>query len=309
MSPPPHFFLNTAAADVWVMTVRRSRGSPIIDGWEANSFLSMGQSKRRSFRTMGQAVIFGIIASSALVLGALAGGRLQFPKRVLAAMLAFAAGALITALTFEMFEDSYERGGIWRAVLGLVVGAVVFTVVSSRLDRMAEGHRKEGHGSEKLDTDAAAVDAPASAASVSGAAGLALLAAATLDGIPENLVLGVSLGEGSGGIALLVAIFVANFPEALVGSASMRAQGRSQTFILGTWTVCAVLLAFAVVVGAGPLSKATPETLSLPLAFAAGAVLAALADTIMPEAYEQGGPTVALSTAAGFVLSFVLSTL
>jgi ZIP family zinc transporter len=89
----------------------------------------------------------------------------------------------------------------------------------------------------------------------------------------------------------------------------MRAQGRSQTFILGTWTVCAVLLVFAVVVGAGPLSKATPETLSLPLAFAAGAVLAALADTIMPEAYEQGGPTVALSTAAGFVLSFVLSTL
>ncbi len=239
----------------------------------------------------------------------MAGGRLQFPKRVLAAMLAFAAGALITALTFEMFEDSYERGGIWRAVLGLVVGAVVFTVVSSRLDRMAEGHRKEDHGSEKLDTDAAAVDAPASAASVSGAAGLALLAAATLDGIPENLVLGVSLGEGSGGVALLVAIFVANFPEALVGSASMRAQGRSQTFILGTWTVCAVLLVFAVVVGAGPLSKATPETLSLPLAFAAGAVLAALADTIMPEAYEQGGPTVALSTAAGFVLSFVLSTL
>lgn len=174
---------------------------------------------------------------------------------------------------------------------------------------MAEGHRKEDHGSEKLDTDAAAVDAPASAASVSGAAGLALLAAATVDGIPENLVLGVSLGEGSGGIALLVAIFVANFPEALVGSASMRAQGRSQTFILGTWTVCAVLLVFAVVVGAGPLSKATPETLPLPLAFAAGAVLAALADTIMPEAYEQGGPTVALSTAAGFVFSFVLSTL
>ena len=258
---------------------------------------------------MGQALIFGAIASSALVLGALAGGRLQFPKRVLAAMLAFAAGALITALTFEMFEDSYEKGGIWRAVLGLAVGAIVFTVVSAGLDRMAEGHRKDDQGSEKLDTDAAASDAPASPASVTGAAGLALLAAATLDGVPENLVLGVALGEGSGGIALLVAIFVANFPEALVGSASMRAQGRSQTFILGTWTVCAVLLVFAVVLGAGPLSTATHETLSLPLAFAAGAVLAALADTIMPEAYEQGGPTVALSTAAGFALSFVLSTL
>ena len=74
----------------------------------------------------------------------------------------------------------------------------------------------------------------------------------------------------------------------------------------GTWTVCAVQLIFAVVLGAGPLSSATPKTLSLPLAFAAGAVLAAVADTIMPEVYEQSGPTVAPSTAAGFVLSFVL---
>jgi zinc transporter, ZIP family len=258
---------------------------------------------------MGEALVFGAIASSALVLGALAGVRLRFPKRVLAAMLSFAAGALITALTFEMFEDSYHQGGIWRAALGLGVGALVFTLISQRLDRMAEGHRKDDQGSEKLDTDAAAVDAPASPASVSGAAGLALLAAATLDGIPENLVLGVALGEGSGGLALLAAIFAANFPEALVGSASMRTQGRSATFILAIWSVCAVLLVFAVVVGAGLLSSATPETISLPLAFAAGAVLAALADTLMPEAYEQGGPTVALSTAAGFVLSFVLSTL
>jgi zinc transporter, ZIP family len=99
---------------------------------------------------------------------------------------------------------------------------------------MAEGHCKDDHVSEKLDMDAAAVDAPGSPASVSGAAGLAWLVAATLDGIPENLVLGVALSEGSGGLALLVAIFVANFPEALVGSVSMRAQGRSGTFILAT---------------------------------------------------------------------------
>jgi len=258
---------------------------------------------------MTESLIFGVIASSPLVLGAVAGGRLQIPKRVLAAMLAFAAGALITALAFELFEDSYEKGGIWRAALGLSLGAIVFTVVSQRLDRLAEGHRQEDHGSEKLDIDAAAEDAAPSPASVSGAAGLALLAAVTLDGIPENLALGVSLGEGSGGLALLAAIFVSNFPEALVGSASMRVQGRSQTFIMGTWAACAVLLTLAVVLGAGPLSNATPETLSLPLAFAAGAVLASLADTLMPEAYEQGGPAVALSTAAGFLLSFVLATL
>ena len=123
------------------------------------------------------------------------------------------------------------------------------------------------------------------------------------------MALGVSLGEGTGGLALLAAIFVSNLPEALVGSASMRAQGRSPAFVLGTWTAAGVLLALAVVVGAGPLSAADPTTISLPLAFAAGAVLASLADTLMPEAYEKGGPLVALSTTGGFVLSFLLATL
>jgi ZIP family zinc transporter len=255
-----------------------------------------------------EALVFGVIASSALVLGALVGARIQLPKAVLAAMLAFAAGALITALSFELFEDAYEHGGIWRAAVGLIVGAVVFTALSAWLDRAAQGKREQPHGSEKLDVDAAAAEKRPSTASTSGAAGIALLAAVTLDGVPENVALGVSLGGGTGGLALLAAIFVSNFPEALVGSASMRAQGRSQRFILGTWLACAALLTLAVVVGAGPLSNASAETISLPLAFAAGAVLASLADTLMPEAYEKGGPLVALSTTAGFVLSFVLST-
>lgn len=144
---------------------------------------------------MPESLLFGVIASSALVLGAVGGGRLQIPKRVLAAMLAFAAGALMTALAFELFEDSYEQGGIWRAALGLAAGAVVFTVLSAQLNKMAEGRRQEEQGSEKLDPDAAASDEVASEASVSGAAGLALLGAVTLDGIPENVALGVSLGE------------------------------------------------------------------------------------------------------------------
>ncbi len=253
------------------------------------------------------ALIFGVIASSALVIGALLGARVQLPKAVLAAMLAFAAGALITALAFELFEDAYEHGGIWRAGAGLIAGAGIFTALSAWLDRAAQGPREQSHGSEKLDTDAAAEQRRPSTASTSGAAGLALLAAVTLDGVPENVALGISLGGGTGGLALLAAIFVSNFPEALVGSASMRAQGRSQRYILGCWLGCAALLTLAVILGAGPLANTSPETISLPLAFAAGAVLASLADTLMPEAYEKGGPIVAMSTTAGFTLSFVLS--
>jgi ZIP family zinc transporter len=226
-------------------------------------------------------------------------------------MLSFAAGALITAVAYELFEDSYEQGGLWRAALGLLAGAVVFTALSAALDRWAAGgqvHSAED-GSTKLDKDAASADRPATAASARGAAGLALLAAVTLDGVPENVALGVSLTEGTGGLALLAAIFVSNLPEAFVGSASMREQGRSSGFIVGVWSAAAVLLTAAVLLGAGPLAVASPETISLPLAFAAGAVLASLADTLMPEAYEQGGPLVAISTTAGFVLSFVLATL
>ncbi|HZB50923.1 MAG TPA: zinc permease, partial [Mycobacteriales bacterium] len=171
---------------------------------------------------MSEAVIFGLVASSALVLGAVLGARVRMPKRFLAVMLSFAAGALMTALAFELFEDSYQRGGVWRAAAGLLIGATVFTVLSAGLDRLAEGRVPEDHGSEKLDPDAAASDAAASPASTTGTAGLALLAAVTLDGVPENVALGVSLTEGTGGLALLAAIFVSNLPESLVGSASMR---------------------------------------------------------------------------------------
>lgn len=253
-----------------------------------------------------------MIASSALILGAFIGVRFELPKRLLAILLSFAAGALIAALSFELFQDAYQRGGIVRAALGLLAGAAVFTVLSALLDRWAQPGAKttpadEHKGSAKLDTDAAASDEAPSAASTRGAAGMALLAAVTLDGVPENIALGVSLGEGTGGLALLAAIFVSNLPEALVGASSMRSQGRTAGATMGLWSVCAALLVAAVVLGAGPLSAADPETISLPLAFAAGAVIASLADTLMPEAYEHGGPAVALSTAAGFVLSFVLS--
>ena len=261
---------------------------------------------------MWNAVVFGAVASSALIIGAAIGVRFQLPKRLLAMLLAFAAGALITALSFELFEDSYERGGIWLAAIGLFAGAAVFTVLSALLDRWAQPGSQtkpadEYRGSVKLDTDAAAADQPASVATTRGTAGLALLAAVILDGVPENLALGISLAEGTGGVALLAAIFVSNLPEALVGAASMREQGRSAARVLGLWTACAVLLVLPVVVGAAFLANSDPAVVSLPLAFAAGAVIAALADTIMPEAFEHGGPAVALSTAAGFVLSFVLS--
>lgn len=257
---------------------------------------------------MGRTLLFAVIASSPLVLGAYLGSRFTFPERLLAAVLAFAAGALITALSFELFEESFEKGGAARAAGGLALGAVVFTGASVFLDRYV-AKDDDPDGSAMLDKDAASSERPATSASSNGSAGLALLAAVTLDGVPENVALGISLDATGGSLALLAAIFASNLPESLVGAASMRAQGRSTAYAVVLWSVAAVLLTGAVLLGAGPLSTVSDETISVPLAFAAGAVIASLADTLMPEAYEQGGPLVALSTALGFVLSFLLATL
>ena len=179
-------------------------------------------------RGVGQAILFGVIASSALVLGALVGGRLRLPSGL--AALAFAAGhssrpsPLRCSRTPTRRRAFGARHSAWRSGRWC-------SPWSARLDRMAEGHRKDDHGGEKLDLDAAAQDAPASQ-HLSAGRRPGSVGGRHPGWSPENLVLGVALGEGSGGIALLAAIFVANFPEALVGSASMREQGRSR---LSSW--------------------------------------------------------------------------
>lgn len=198
-------------------------------------------------------------------------------------MLAFASGALITAVAFELFEDAFEHGGAWRAGGAFLAGATVFIVVDSWLDKYTERRHAAGAG-----------------------VGYALLAGVTLDGVPENLAMGVALVESSSA-TLLVAIFASNLPEAIVGAQKMRQAGMQRGRILLIWGVTAVLLGVAVIAGYGALEGVDDKTLAWPLGFAAGAVLASLADTLMPEAYKEGGPRVAYFTALGFLLSFLVS--
>ncbi|MEX2108462.1 MAG: hypothetical protein WD827_06215 [Solirubrobacterales bacterium] len=231
---------------------------------------------------MGEAILFAAIASSALPIGALIGVWAPPPRAVTAALLGFASGALISAVAFELFEKAFEHGGAWRAGIAFLVGATAFIVIDSWLERRMARQRERG-----------------------GVVGLALLAGVTLDGVPENLAMGVSLLEGSA-VALLVAIFASNLPEAIVGAQKMRVERSAREVVL-IWSATAVLLAIAVVVGYGALEGVSQNSLSWPLGFAAGAVLASLADTLMPEAFSEGGPPVAYATALGFLLSFLVS--
>ncbi|OAN40604.1 ZIP family metal transporter [Mycolicibacterium iranicum] len=240
------------------------------------------------------AVLFGIAASSALVIGSAVGARWDMPTKVTGVLLAFASGALISALAFELFEEAFHLAGAVHSGLGLLAGAATFVIADSLLDKYVSGH--SGPEQREVVADGAR-----------RGVGLALLAAVTLDGVPENLALGVSL-VGGASLSLLVAIFLSNLPESLVGAMSMRKSGMSPRAVVGVWVGCSVLLAAAVVVGRVTAGGLTEPVLAVVLAFAGGAVLASLADTLMPEAFEHGRPLNSFATAGGFFLSFILAT-
>lgn len=232
---------------------------------------------------MPTALLFALTASSALVIGAVLGACWSAPKPLVASALAFASGALISALAFDLFHEAFAIGGGPPAGIGFLAGAAVFIVIDATLERFTTG----------------------------SASGFALLAGVTLDGVPENLALGMVLlgGPGGGSIALLAAIFASNLPEALGGAVHMREQGRSKGFAIAIWTGAAAVLAAAVIIGNTALAGLAEGPRAVLLAFAGGAVLASLADTLMPQAYEDGGPFVAFATVAGFLAAFLLSEL
>ncbi len=281
-------------------------------------------SARAQTPAVTEALLLGIVGSSALVLGGVLGAYWAAPTRFSGVLLAFASGTLLSALAFELFPEAVELGGLGAAGAGLLAGGATFVVVNTWLDsRVAAqaGDPAEVPAPDELSEALSGAEATqrekvkaAAADGVGPAVGFALLAAVTLDGVPENLALGVSLlgsqqaGEGSGGtLALLVAIFTSNFPEALVGAVAMRAANRSVGFAVAVWSGTAVLLTVAVVVGYGALAGLAEASLAFPLSFAGGAVLASLADTLMPEAFEHGRPLNSLATAVGFFVSFILA--
>lgn len=224
------------------------------------------------------AALYGIGTALPLVVGAAVGLRWTLPKRVLAALMAFGAGTMIAAVSSELFEPAFRQAGIVVAGIALFLGAGVYVVANHLIEN-------------KL--------GPA-------AIGWALMLGTILDGVPENTALGVSL-TGGGGLVLLVAVAVGNVPEAVGGASLMRDRHNfSAARAMALWTATAVILVAVTVLGYG-LSDAIPNVgISTVQAFAGGATLAVLADSLMPEAYKDGGWWVGMSTALGFLVAFTL---
>lgn len=240
---------------------------------------------------MIEAAWWGFVGGAALLIGAVAGIYLPTSKRFVGLVMGFGTGVLISALAFDLTRDAYDRAGIDGVVYGLIGGSLVFFVGDWFIDRRGGNRRKSPNGPQ------------------AGAGAMALVLGALLDGIPESAAIGVSLiGGGGVGVSVLVAVFLSNIPESLSSSAGMKATGRSTRYILGLWLAVTAASTLAAGVGFGVLGDASPVVVATTQAFAAGAILTMLADTMVPEAVEHAGALVGLVTVLGFAAAFLLST-
>src|SRR4051812_49571995 len=204
--------------------------------------------------------------------------------------MAFGAGVLISALAFELTAEAFRRGGSDAVAVGLAAGALAFFAGDWAVDRRGGEHRKRSGGQQ------------------AGGSGAAIVVGAMLDGVPESVAIGVSLlGGGGVGVAVVAAVFLSNVPESLSAATGLQAAGHSKRWILGLWLGVALVSAAAAAFGYAVLGDASANTIGLIQAFAGGAILTMLADTMLPEAVEGGGSTVGLATVLGFALAFLLS--
>jgi zinc transporter, ZIP family len=236
---------------------------------------------------------WGFLAASSLILGGVIALAWRMPDRVLGLVMGFGSGVLISAVSFELVQEAFDTsaggGGLG---LGLISGSLVFFVGDGLIDRMGGADRQSSGGGQ-----------------ASGSA-LAIVLGIVLDGIPESIVLGLTL-VGGGGVsaAFLAAVFMSNLPESIAATSGLARAGWSRSRLLGLWTAVATASGLAALLGFRVLEDASPSTVAYVLAFAAGAILTMLADTMMPEAFEHGGRLVGVVTTIGFGVAFLLSSL
>ncbi|MEA3017772.1 MAG: zinc transporter, family [Sphingomonadales bacterium] len=244
-----------------------------------------------------QAGLWGLLSGSALLIGAAVGWFVPLPRRAVAGIMAFGAGVLISALSFELMDEAWHRGGLVPVAWGFIGGAIAYTGCNRLLAAWGARHRKRSDGS---------VRASHKEACENNASSLAL--GALLDGIPESIVIGVSLLEGGAvGIVAVIAVFLSNLPEGLSSAAGMRAEGKSAAFVFLLWGAIALAAGAAALAGYLLFDGANPAAVPVVQAVAAGAILAMIVDTMVPEAFEGTHDYAGLIAVAGFLAAFTLS--
>lgn len=228
----------------------------------------------------GEALAWGAVSASSLVIGALIGLARPWPRQAVGLVLGFGAGALISAVSFELAQEGVELGGTAAVAVGLGAGALTYYAAAGLLASRAGG----------------------------SGAGTALALGAFLDGIPEQLVLGIGLASGEGvSVGLLAAIFVSNLPEAVGGASEMESAGEGRRRVVRLWLGVAAVCALATPLGFAMADITSGELQGGINGFAAGALIVMLVDSMIPEATRQAGRTTGLVTALGFAVASAMS--
>lgn len=237
------------------------------------------------------ALALGSVASGALLLGALIGLYVPVPTRLVGLVMGFGVGVLMSAVAFELADEAVRIGGNDVFAVGIAAGALAFYAGNRALDRYGARHRKRSAGQQ------------------SSGAGLGLMLGSLLDGIPESAVVGLSLGGGGAvGVTVLAAVFLSNVPESLSASRGMRQAGYRPGRVLAMWTVVALVCTGAAGAGYALQSAASGAMVGTVQAFAAGAILVMLADTMVPEAVASAGRVTGIAVAFGFATSIMLTS-
>ncbi len=243
---------------------------------------------------MNQVLLYAFIVGFGLIFGAVLCVYLKFRHKLIAAFMAFGSGVLICALTFGLMEEAFTKGGFDAIIVGFLAGGFMFIFGNYLLYHFG------GREHKYIKTHIARKNSN----------GKLMILGAMLDGIPESMALGVALFAGGGnGFLMMIAIFLSNFPESISSVAGLKKEGFSKTRIVAAWSLVALISFVTVILSYLFLNDISSNMIGFIESFAAGAILAMLADSMIPEAYEEGGYIIASLTILGFLVSFVLSRL
>jgi ZIP family zinc transporter len=239
-----------------------------------------------------EAAMWGFAGASSLLIGAIVALVTRPPHRVIGLVMAFGAGMLITSVSYELVGDAIAGDDAGIIALAMLAGALLFVVGNYAIDRL--GGDRPGIGASGEDVGS----------------GPAIVLGTVLDGIPESFVLGLTIvTAGSVNVAFMVAVFVSNFPESLAASASLSDAGWQSRRIVAMWTMIALVSALAAAAGFAFFEMRGQLAGQRVQAFAAGAILAMLADAMMPEGFKFGGQLAGLATVLGFIAGIGLNSL
>jgi ZIP family zinc transporter len=238
-----------------------------------------------------EAFFWGAVGASALLVGALVAYGARPSPKVIAVVMALGAGLLIGSVAFELVDEALETTEVARVGLFTLVGAATFTLGNWWLDRRGAGDRKDSEGAQ-----------------ASGAP-LAIVFGSVLDGVPESFVLGLTVLQGGVSVALLVGVVLSNLPEGLSSSSGLRIAGWPRARVVRMWLVVIAVAGVSAALGYALLDPASGRTGAFAQGFAAGALLAMVTDTMLPEAYEVERISTGALVAIGFAISLTLSAI